>query len=262
MADEARDPANPLRDLAAALGFLTLLPVGRTWPKGAIPRAVGFYPWVGWLLGGAAGGVLWAAMRLSGHAPVGGGLLLGALTIGGWALLTRLLHWDGLADTFDGLWGGATPERRLEIMRDSRIGSFGAAAIVMVAIVQTAAVADIVHAGVVWPVVVAPVFGRAAVSMAAWTMPSPRDDGLGLTAIGRPGAYDLVAWSLATAGIALLAGWAPVTPLTVVCTVGLMGVLLIPRALARPVGGMTGDLFGATVLLVETLVLVTGAVVS
>jgi adenosylcobinamide-GDP ribazoletransferase len=262
MTDAHPSRPNPPRDLAAAIGFLTLLPLGRTWPEGRMPRAVGYYPWVGWLLGGAAGGALVFAIRGAGHAPVGGGVMLGALTVAGWGLVTRLLHWDGLADTADGLLGGSDVERRLEIMRDSRIGSFGAAAIALVALVQVGAIADFLNAGAVWPVVVAPVFGRAAVSMAAWTVPAARQEGLGLTAQGRPGMYDLVVWSIATAGVAALAGWVPVTPLTMACTVGLLGVLLVPRALARGVGGMTGDLHGATVLIVETLVLVTGALVS
>jgi adenosylcobinamide-GDP ribazoletransferase len=253
----------PIHDLVAALGFLTILPVGRVWPEGETPRSTGWYPWVGWLLGGAAAAAVLVAVRLSGHWPDGGAVLVGALVIGGWAVCTRFLHWDGLADSADGIMGGDTPERRLEIMRDSRIGSFGTAAVVFVALVQVAAVADMVSAGVVWPLVVAPVLGRMAAAVAAWDLPAARREGLGLTTVGRAGTYERLVGALAL--LAIL-GFAPagVPPrsLLIATAGGVFAALTVPRALARRVGGMTGDLFGATVLVVETVVLVVGAVLA
>jgi adenosylcobinamide-GDP ribazoletransferase len=133
----------PLKDLAAAISFLTILPVRSEWADGETPRATGWYPWVGWILGGLAVlGVNWG-ISLVDHPPVAtGAILLGALVLGGWAALTRFLHWDGLADTFDGVLGGDTPERRLEIMRDSRVGAFGVSAMIFLAFIQFAAVTD------------------------------------------------------------------------------------------------------------------------
>jgi adenosylcobinamide-GDP ribazoletransferase len=258
-APTTRPLPRPFTDLAAAIGFLTLLPLGREWPDRTPPRAVGWYPVVGLLLGAPAAGAVWAAGRLTGHAPVRGAVLVGALVVAGWALMTRFLHWDGLADTFDGLWGGRTAEQRLEIMRDSRIGSFGAAAMLMVALVQVGAIADFVAEGVWWPLLVAPVVGRVAVSLSAWTMPAARREGLGLSVVQRPGMYDVAAFctALVPAVVLALAGSPLVGAVTTV--VSLVAVLAVPRVLARPVGGMTGDLFGATVLIVETIVLVTGA---
>ncbi|MDO8963685.1 MAG: adenosylcobinamide-GDP ribazoletransferase [Coriobacteriia bacterium] len=259
--EDGRTRPNPLVDAAAAVGFLTLLPLGRVWPDGRPPRSVGWYPWVGWLLGALAAGPLWLVLRSVGHAPVKGALLVGALVVSGWALLTRFLHWDGLADTFDGIWGGQTVERRLEIMRDSRIGSFGAAAMIMVALVQAGAIADFVAEGVWWPLLLAPVAGRAAVSLAAWTMPAARREGLGLSSIERPGLYDVVVWAAACVlcVTVLPAPW----PVAGAFVAGVaLAALAVPRLLARPVGGMTGDLFGATVLIVETVVLVMGAVIA
>lgn len=262
-----RAKPRPLHDAAAAVGFLTLLPVGRKWPEGAPPRAVGWYAWVGWLLGLPAGAAVAWAVWLRGHAPVGGDMLVGALVIGAWAMLTRLLHWDGLADTADGLWGGRDREHKLEIMRDSRIGSFGAAAMVFVAIVQVAAVADMVHGGVVWPIVAAPVLGRFAASVGAWTLPAARREGLGLTAMDRPGVYDVAVAVLAVAVLHFLRTPLPGfgadgVKLMAVTLMGLIAGFVTPRLLAKRVGGMTGDLFGATVLIVEMVVLVAGAVVS
>jgi adenosylcobinamide-GDP ribazoletransferase len=271
-APEAPAPAHrrgphPLADAAAAVGFLTLLPIGRHWPEGPPPRAVGWYPWVGWLLGLPAAAVVALAIRLVGHTPVGADMLVGALVVGSWAVLTRFLHWDGLADTVDGLWGGGDRARKLEIMRDSRIGSFGAAAMLFVALVQVAAVADIVHGGVVWPLVAAPVLARFAVSIGAWTLPAARREGLGLTAMERPGVYDVAVALLAVATVYFLRTRLPGfgadgVKLIGVTVIGLVAGFATPRLLARQVGGMTGDLFGATVLIVEMIVVVAGAVVS
>jgi adenosylcobinamide-GDP ribazoletransferase len=222
---------------------------------------------VGWLLGAPVAGMVAAAVWLHGHAPIGGDILVGALVIGAWAVLTRFLHWDGLADTADGLWGGRDRAQKLEIMRDSRIGSFGAAAMIFVAMVQAAAVGDIVHAGVVWPIVAASVLGRFAASVGAWTLPAARREGLGLTAMERPGVYDVVVAVLAVAVLHFLRTPLPGfaadgVKLISVTLVGLLAGVITPRLLAKPVGGMTGDLFGATVLIVEMVVLVAGAVVS
>jgi len=258
----ARTRPRPLTDLAAAIGFLTLLPFGRVWPEGRPPRSVGWYPAVGWLLGGLVAPMVAGTVYVTGHAPVRGAVLLGALSVSAWAVLTRFLHWDGLADTFDGIWGGSTVERRLEIMRDSRIGSFGAAAMLMVALVQVGAIADFVAEGVWWPLLLAPVVARAAVSLSAWTMPAARSEGLGLSAVERPGPYDIVALVACLVPLGLLAFAAPLASVLVCAGVSLVAVLTVPRLLARPVGGMTGDLFGATVLIVETIVLVTGAVLT
>lgn len=257
----ARVRPNPPHDLAAAVGFLTLLPVGRDWPAARRPRSVGYYPWVGWLLGGLAGGSLLAARALAGQYPRSAALLGGALVIAGWGLLTRLLHWDGLADTADGLWGGHDAQGRLEIMRDSRVGSFGAAAIALTALVQVGAAASVVSQGRWWVLVTAPVIARAGASAAAWTIKAARLEGLGLTTVSRPGAYDVAVWAVATAGVAslVLAG-APGAALATTCMAGLAAAILLPAGLSRPVGGVTGDILGASVILVETVVLVVGGV--
>lgn len=255
-------PARPLVDFAAAIGFLTLLPIGRTWPDDRPPRSVGWYPWVGWLLGSAAAAPF-VAHILFGRPPFTPtrALLFAAGTIAFLALVTRFLHWDGLADTFDGLWGGQTRERRLEIMRDSRIGSFGAVAMLLVALVQVTALADALAQQRVWVLLAAPIVGRFAASVSAWSLPSARREGLGLTAMDRPRIYDVV---VASSALVILLGVTTfIDPVRggMVLAAGLVSTLAVPRLLARPVGGMTGDLFGATVLMVETVVLLAGAVV-
>jgi adenosylcobinamide-GDP ribazoletransferase len=250
----------PVTDLLSALGFLTVLPVGRAWPDGRQPRAVGWYPWVGWLLGGVAAGGVWLAQRLLGPFDVLRSVVAAAVVLVIWAGLTRLLHWDGLADSLDGIWGGHTPQRRLEIMRDSHIGSFGVAAIVLVAIVEFAAIAACIARGQVWVLVAAPVIARFSASLAAWELPAARPDGLGSLTVGPSGLYDrLVAGVAVLCLLALLATGVPSQSFVIATGVGIAGGMLVPRMLSREVGGMTGDLFGATILLVEALILVMGA---
>jgi adenosylcobinamide-GDP ribazoletransferase len=257
----SRSAPRPFADFAAAIGFLTLLPVGRRWPDGAMPRSVGWYPWVGWLLGGLAALPLWLFTRSYGPLAGSRALLAAACVVAVWALVTRFLHWDGLADSFDGLWGGNTRDRRLEIMRDSRIGSFGAAAMLMAALLQVAAATVVIERGALWVLVVAPVVARFAIALAAWELPSARPEGLGLTAMGAPGLYDrLVAGAAGLAMLAFVAAGVPSRALIIVAALGFIAGMLVPRALARPVGGMTGDLFGATVVIVEVCVLLVGAV--
>jgi adenosylcobinamide-GDP ribazoletransferase len=253
---------HPVRDFAIALGFLTVLPVGRLWPEGGAPEAVAYYPWVGWVLG--AVGVAIAAVASAFGALIGArGLVVAAVIVTAWALLTRLLHWDGLADTADALWGGWTTERRLEIMRDSRVGSFAAATVALTALVQVAAVAAVLESRAwPWALVCAAVLGRASAAWAAWSLKPARREGLGLTAMERPSAWMVGVSVLAVVGLLVLGHLtAPRIPFFATLGVGLVAAWLVPRALSRPVGGMTGDLFGATLLLVETMVLLTGGLV-
>jgi adenosylcobinamide-GDP ribazoletransferase len=256
-----RQRARPLTDFAAAIGFLTLLPCGRVWPEGRMPRAVGWYGWVGWLLAAAALLPLALVQHYLGVPDMPRALLTGVLVVTAWALLTRFLHWDGLADTFDGIWGGSTPERRLEIMRDSRIGAFGVAAIVLTALVQVSSATVLLAQGALWPFLVAPVVARFSASLAAWELPAARRDGLGLTSMGHPGLYErLVTGAAALALVVCISLGATSNMFVLVTGAGVIAGMAAPRLLSKPVGGMTGDIFGATVLLVETAVLLTGAV--
>jgi adenosylcobinamide-GDP ribazoletransferase len=252
----------PLSDFAAAIGFLTLLPCGRSWPDGRMPRSVGWYGWVGWLLAAAAILPLTLVRRYMGAPDVLHALLYGVLVVGLWSLLTRFLHWDGLADTADGVWGGSTPERRLEIMHDSRVGSFGVAAMVLAALVQIASVTLLLSRGALWPLLVAPVVARFSASLAAWELPAARTDGLGAAVAGPPGLYErLVAGASLLFLLVCIALGATSRQFIIVAAVGIVAGLVLPRALSKPVGGMTGDILGATVLLVETIILLTAAII-
>jgi adenosylcobinamide-GDP ribazoletransferase len=258
----ADGPVRPLSDFAAAIGFLTLLPGGSSWPEGRMPRSVGWYAWVGWLLAAVAILPLSLARAYLGTADALHALLYGVLVVGLWSLLTRFLHWDGLADTFDGVWGGSTPERRLEIMRDSRVGAFGVVAMVLMALVQIASLTLLISHGVLWPLLVAPVVARFSASLAVWELPPARRDGLGAAVAGSPGLYErLVAGAALLFLLVCIALGATSRQFVIVAAAGVVAGLVLPRVLSKSVGGMTGDILGATVLLVETIVLLTAAII-
>ena len=103
-----------------------------------------------------------------------------------WAGATRMLHWDGLADYSDGLWGGSTPQERLAIMADSHTGAFGATAVAIVALVETASVASILAGHHEMPILLIPAFARLSASCAAWLGTPARPSGLGRSVMGPP----------------------------------------------------------------------------
>ena len=112
-----------MTSIIAAFQFLTIFPtlIKRMFTAQEMGRAVGWFPLVGLVLGFALYGINRAAGLIF---PA---IISAALTLFAWIILTRAFHLDGFMDTCDGLFGGYTPERRLEIMKDSRVGAFGAA---------------------------------------------------------------------------------------------------------------------------------------
>lgn len=238
-----------------ALGFLTTLPVPRaaqSAPRpGDLGRAAVWFPLVGLGLGalllGADGVGRWLFPPL----------LAGALVVAFWAALTGGLHLDGLADCGDGLLAATSPERRLEIMRDPRLGAFGGLSLILFVLLKVLAVAAL-PAGDWWvralPLLLAPVAGRWLLLLAA-RQPNARPGGLGADfALGlRPAALWLA--GAATLLLTLLGGARGLVALALAHFLA----LLIFRAARARLGGVTGDVFGLTVELTELTVLLTFA---
>lgn len=254
-----------MNGLRLSLGTFTIIPVR---PPSRLDRSTArsamlLAPAVGIALGLAGALVLWAVRSLS---PTAFGNLLGAaLAIAALAYLTRALHFDGLADTADALGSGRTGSAALEIARRSDIGPFGVIAIVLVLLIDTAALgaAAAAHHGTV-AVVVAVATGRLA---ATWScvrgIPAARADGLGATVSGTVPRLAAIAWTLALLGVAV--GLAALdddvsarslvaAPLAVV--VGLVVTALILRRTTRRWGGITGDVIGMCVEASTTAALV------
>jgi len=235
------------QDVATAFMLLTRLPVGRL--GGAdLARAVWAFPVVGLVVGLLGGLVYWIVHRLG----------VPAFVAASWALVAILLatgafHEDGLADTADGFGGGGTRERKLEIMRDSRIGAYGAVAIGLSLLIRIGALAALEQPShVLVALVVAAMVGRGAMIVPVMILPPARPDGMAAR------LRDIPRWSamfgLALAGLALLvclpAGAAIVTALAALAT-----CLALARLARSQIGGHSGDVLGATEVIVECVVL-------
>ncbi|HSO27464.1 MAG TPA: adenosylcobinamide-GDP ribazoletransferase [Anaerolineales bacterium] len=231
--------------LLTAFQFLTTFPavIRRAFTAQELGRSVGFFPLVGLALGGIFYGLAYG-LQLICPASVVAVLLLAA-----WLLLTRALHFDGFLDTCDGLFGGFTPERRMEIMRDSRVGAFGVAGGGLLLLAKYAAIGSLPH---LTGLLLAPVFGRWALSIAIFAYPYAREKGLGRD------MKDNVRWpqvALATM-ITLLSAWL-FAGLTGLLAFALAGLVLWLGAgfVLRRIPGLTGDSYGALCELTELAVL-------
>jgi adenosylcobinamide-GDP ribazoletransferase len=224
-----------------ALAFLTV--VGR--PSPPTPRALRWFPVVGAGVGGVVGAVWWLADEAF---PA---LLAAALVVAVDLALTGLLHADGLADAADGLLPHAPRERRLEIMRSPDVGAFGVTVLVVVLLVRVGALAarpaDVGLLVGLWCA------SRTLVAVAPAWLPYARDTGLATPLLAAPAA-PVVGLALvpATALAVLTVGWVGGAAIGAAMLAG--GAVL---ALARSrVGGFTGDVLGAAIVVAETVGLV------
>lgn len=240
-------------DALAAVRFLTRIPVPDTvYDPGALARSVVFFPLVGLLVGGLAAGL---ARLLDGHWPRSVVALAVVLFL---VLVTGGLHEDGLADAADGFGGGWTRERILLIMRDSRIGSYGAIALFFSLGARALLLGTMPTARFTGTLIAAQVLCRWTVlPLSAW-LPSARAEssGEGARLAGRITGWAVVFGAVLAFGIAgLLLRWYALAPIVAVCGVtGVTGWLYHAK-----IGGMTGDCFGATCQLAEVAVYVCGA---
>jgi len=234
-------------ELALACTLLTRIPMPMQDGVRDMSRSAWAWPLVGLLTGAlsALGAVMALALGLS--APLAAGVALGVGVV-----VTGAMHEDGLADTADGFWGGQTRARRLEIMRDSRIGTYGVLALVFSVLIRWAALSVLVDAGWIWiPLLVAGTASRAAMVVAMHLLANARSYGLS-HGTGRPDrATTLVAVGLAGAVALVLTGYAAFAIALVTATV-LACAIEISR---RKIGGQTGDTLGATQQICECAVL-------
>ncbi len=233
--------------LRTAVGFLTRVPMGET--EGVLARAVGWFPAVGALIGLAQGLVL-----------VTGGLLVdpllaAVLSVAVSTLITGAFHLDGIADVADAFGGGWTREQRMAILKDSRLGTYGTATVVIVVLIEVAALATIVERPALEAVVAVIAAHSVSRAAAVVTMRVARPatvDGLAAAYVAEAGPASL---SLAAAvagailvGLAMLMGGGSVavgvTVAAVVLAVAMTTTAMIILA-NRKIGGITGDVLGS-----------------
>ncbi|QEL22830.1 adenosylcobinamide-GDP ribazoletransferase [Bosea sp. F3-2] len=186
-----------------------------------------------------------------------GGFVVAALALAAQALTTGAFHEDGLADTADGLFGGHTPERRLEIMKDSRIGSYGALALGLSLLLRASLIAMILDRSGAWAaaaaLLVAAPWSRAEALFLLATQPAARSSGAAAS-VGQP--------TIVTARIALALSLFLATGIALAAQLPIAGLLLgfalahgaaavLSRLAQRLIGGQTGDILGAAQQLAE-----------
>ncbi len=245
-------------DLATAVSLLTRLPAGWLFPPHAEvdqARAVWAYPLVGALVGGI-GAALYVACHAIGLPPA----LAALWTLTGMICTTGALHEDGLADTADGFGGGRTIARKLEIMRDSRIGSYGALALILSTGLRATAITTLADpVPVATALIAATVLARTSMLLPLRLLPPARPEGLGASVARGPSWAATLACLLAASAVLGLIPMKRAVPalLAAMVVAGLMSLLA-----RRQIGGMTGDVLGATAMAVECAVLTLCAAAS
>lgn len=236
----SRDLASELR---LAFSLLTRLPAGSL--RGEVPpmAETGWaWPLVGAVVGGIMALVLSAALWLGLPA-----LMAALLALASGALATGGMHEDGLADVADGFGGGRDRARKLEIMRDSRVGSYGVIALVLALGFRAAGIAAAAEAGAGGVALVAlGAASRAGLPMALALMPPARADGLGRAA----GAAMGPAQAAIGIGALFLLLVGPGAALCVALVMVLAGIAFAALA-KRQIGGQSGDVLGAMQVLTE-----------
>lgn len=244
-----------MNDLLKAVSLLTIAPVRPRWDDGAPPgRAMAAYPLVGLGIGGALTAWAWLLDQLT----AGNGALTGirtALIVIVWVALSGGLHLDGWGDACDGLLSAVDRERRLEILRDPRMGSFGVIGIVLLLLLKVATVSAL-HGGA--SLALAPMLGRWSIVLAAYRWPNARPGGMGdrfRQGLGRQ-QVALASLTIAIAAVlAIMLGMIAPRTLATALLVALASTEILARFAAGRLGGLTGDIYGAVVEGVEASVL-------
>ncbi|MBV6817352.1 adenosylcobinamide-GDP ribazoletransferase [Rahnella sp. PD12R] len=236
----------------ATLQFLTRIPVKERWCDGVemkdYPRGIVCFPFVG-LVVGLLSALVWGIL-----VPHVGAFPAAVAAVIAHIMLTGALHLDGLADTCDGLFSVRSRERILEIMRDSRIGTNGALALIVAILLRATLIYQLSADGlaVFAVLVVTPVIGRGMMSVMMFRQSYARESGMGNLFIGKISEGRFYATLLLMAALVLfIAGFSTLFALLVT----LCFTFAFRRFVASRIGGQTGDTLGAACELSELVFL-------
>ncbi|MEZ7813704.1 MAG: adenosylcobinamide-GDP ribazoletransferase [Paracoccaceae bacterium] len=242
-----------LHDLQTAFGLLTRLPIPRFGHDLNAPISGATSAWA-WPLVGAFLGVLAYGVAQGAHALGMPPLISALFSVAALVIATGAFHEDGLADSADGLWGGYAPERRLEIMKDSHIGSYGVLALILIITLRVMALGEIVQNPFIFMALVAiGAMSRLPMVVFMVLMPAANKGGLS-TSVGRPSGRvavlaHLLGLALAFWCLGLQALW---LGLCISAVTALWALIAW-----RKIGGQTGDILGASQQLAEVAGLLT-----
>ncbi|MEM0906194.1 MAG: adenosylcobinamide-GDP ribazoletransferase [Pseudomonadota bacterium] len=235
--------------LGTTLTFFSRLPVPSAFSQGRLVDDVWTVPLAGAIIALPSAAILVIADAL-GASHLIAAVLAVALAI----IITGALHEDGLADCADGFWGGRDVERRLTIMRDSRIGTYGVLALIIAVLLKVAIIEMAVQAGA-WRaagIVIASAAATRAVALFPWVgLPPARADGLAAS-IGRPTlSVFRRAILLALLTTILVVGWWAPIGAALACGACAVAAKACASLAERKIGGHTGDVIGATVVVAD-----------
>lgn len=248
--------AHEARLFLIALQFLTRVRVKRVdpFPDDWLPRSAKYMPLVGALIGAAAGGVVLVSAAIF-PAPLPIVLALSASI-----LLTGALHEDGLADTVDAFGGGTSRERCLEIMKDSRIGTYGALALIMTLALKGTALAEIDPVSAARVLIAGHAGARLAAVLALAVLPHAGGDNVKVSRTPSSTTASELAVAVASAvvvGFCVL----DATAFILATVIALVAAAVIAWIARRKIGGYTGDVLGAVEQIYETAFLIVAAAV-
>jgi len=232
-----------------ALTFLTVLPWGRLGQVGPrdLARSLFWFPWVGLILGLGFWGAFLGFQSV--FPPAAASALLLTLTV----LATRGLHLDGLADTVDGLGGGTSPDKRLAIMKDSRLGAFGGVSLVLALLLKFTLFLGWAETGGEPALILYPVLSRWGLVFLAYLSPYARPEG-GLGQAMTTGVSGRALLGATLSALVLAGVTARISGLLLMAMSG-MAVWLLSIYFQKRLGGITGDVLGAVNEVLEILVL-------
>ena len=242
-----------MNGLRSAIGFLTILPIAPRSAPDHLAAARMWFPLVGLLLGAILAG---ADLLLNGPFPP---LLTSALLTAALAVLTRALHLDGFMDSCDALLGGFERERRLEILRDPHVGAFAVVGLISLLLIKFTAIAALPQVNRLAVLMLFPCLSRWGMLLVMELFPYVRSEGFGTMFFREQGKWPLIVGL----GITLSAA---------IALTGISGVVLFAIAsaiswavgswVARLLGGLTGDIYGAVNEISEVSVLILAAFLS
>lgn len=232
-----------MKYLLTAFNLMTTLPLpsSKDWQTGDSGRASVWYPFVGLVIGGLTW-LMWMGTTRIFPAPVAG-----ILTLVVWVALTGGLHLDGLADCCDGLLASTSVERRLEIMKDPRLGAFGGIGLILVLLLKAAILATLTPAAS-FGIILSASLARWCI-LPAGTMPLARTSGLGADFVAGFRRWYIFIGAIIPLGLALILGTRGILSLLA----GLIAAALVLRLAKSRINGVTGDVFGLVVEVVETV---------
>jgi adenosylcobinamide-GDP ribazoletransferase len=234
-----------MKHLLIAFNLMTTIPMpaSKNWQAGDSGRASVWYPFVGLVIGGLTWLTWMGASRF--FSP----LVAGILTLILWVTLTGGLHLDGLADCCDGLLASTTVERRLEIMKDPRLGTFGGVGLVLTLLLKAAVLSSLTPQSALGILL--------AASLARWCilpaglLPLARPSGMGADFKAGFRNWFIAAGAIIPLALSIALGTRGILSLLA----GLIASALVLRLAKSRINGVTGDVFGMTVEVVEVVLL-------